>query len=163
MTIDAIRNTTQPSLAVVNARIWTGDIRRHWTDALFADGKRFSAVGSSAEIMKRVRSTTRVADARGMLVVPGLIDPHVHFLPGGMGLWSVLLRDAATPHECADRIARFARPRAAGAWIRNGDWDDERWGGALLSRAWIDADPRDHPVWVNRVDGHMALANSLAL
>ncbi|HEY7393743.1 MAG TPA: amidohydrolase family protein, partial [Gemmatimonadaceae bacterium] len=148
---------------MVNARIWTGDIRRHWAEALFADDERFTTVGSSAEVMKRVRPTTRVVDARGMLVVPGFIDAHVHFLAGGMGLSSVLLRDASTPREFADRIARFARTRPAGTWIRNGDWDHERWGGELPSRALIDADTPDHPVWVNRLDGHMALANTVAL
>ena len=163
MTTDANRSTTRPSLAVVNARIWTGDIRRHWTDALFADGERFTAVGSSAEVMKRVGPTTRVVDARGMLVVPGFIDAHIHFLAGGLGLSSVLLRDASTPREFAERIARFARTRPAGTWIRNGDWDHELWGGELPSRAWIDADTPDHPVWVNRLDGHMALANTAAL
>jgi hypothetical protein len=95
--------------------------------------------------------------------VPGFIDAHIHFLAGGMGLSSVLLRDASTPREFADRIARFARTRPAGTWIRNGDWDHERWGGELPSRALIDADTPDHPVWVNRLDGHMALANTVAL
>src|SRR5262245_21484828 len=163
MTTDASRNTTRHSLALVNGRIWTGDNRRHWTDALFADGPRFTVVGSSAEIMKRVRPDTRVVDARGMLIVPGFIDAHIHFLAGGLGLSSVAWRDASTPREFADRIARFARTRPAGTWIRNGDWDHELWGGELPSRTWIDAATPDHPVWVNRLDGHMALANTGAL
>ena len=50
-----------------------------------------------------------------------------------------------------------------GTWIMGGDWDHERWGGRLPERAWIDSVTPDHPVWVNRLDGHMALANSAAL
>jgi len=151
------------SLAVVNARVWTADSRRPWADALLTSGDQIATVGSSAEIMKRAQGTTRVIDAGGMLVVPGFIDAHIHFLEGGLGLSSVQLRDAATPDEFTRRVAEFARSRRAGTWIRNGDWDHELWGGELPRRDWIDAATPDHPVWVNRLDGHMSLANSAAL
>jgi predicted amidohydrolase YtcJ len=150
------------AIAIVNARVWTADDRRPWADALLTDGDRIVAVGSSAEVMKRARSA-RVIAGRGKLVVPGLIDAHIHFLMGGLGLSSVQLRDARTPSEFARRIAQFARKTPRGTWIRNGDWDHELWGGELPNRAWIDAETPDHPVWVNRLDGHMSLANSAAL
>src|SRR4030095_665554 len=63
----------------------------------------------------------------------------------------------------ADRLRRFAATRPAGAWITGGDWDHERWGGVLPTRDWIDYATPDHPVWISRLDGHMALANSRAL
>ena len=151
------------SLAIVNARVWTGDERRPWADALLTSGDRITQIGASAEVMKRVNATTRVLDARGMLVVPGFIDSHIHFLEGGLGLSSVQLRDAATPDEFAKRIAEFAATKSPGTWIRNGDWDHELWGGELPRREWIDGATPDHPVWVNRLDGHMSLANSVAL
>ena len=50
-----------------------------------------------------------------------------------------------------------------GTWITGGDWDHTLWGGELPRRDWIDAVTPNHPVWVNRLDGHMALANSAAL
>ncbi len=151
------------SLAIVNARVWTGDDRRRWADAVLTSGDRIAAVGSSAEIMKRVSASARVIDARGAFVAPGFIDSHIHFLLGGLGLASVQLRDAATRDEFVRRIAEFARTQPAGGWIRNGDWDHERWGGELPRREWIDGVTADHPVWLNRLDGHMALANSAAL
>jgi predicted amidohydrolase YtcJ len=150
------------SIAIVNARVWTADDRRRWADALLTSGERLVAVGSSAEVMKRAGSA-RVIDAGGRLVVPGFIDSHIHFLAGGLGLSSVQLRDASTPREFTRRIAEFARTRPSGTWIRNGDWDHERWGGELPRRDWIDAVTPEHPVWVNRLDGHMSLANSAAL
>jgi predicted amidohydrolase YtcJ len=152
-----------PTLVVVNARIWTADARRPWADGLAVAGDRITAVGSSAEMRKRAAGETRVVDARGMLVVPGFIDSHIHFLEGGFGLSSVQLRDARTPSEFVDRIAAYAAKIPVGTWITHGDWDHERWGGELPRRDWIDAATPSHPVWVRRLDGHMSLANGAAL
>jgi predicted amidohydrolase YtcJ len=102
-------------------------------------------------------------NARGAFVVPGFIDSHIHFLAGGLGLSSVQLRDASSPAVFARRIAEFAGRAPAGTWIRNGDWDHELWGGELPRKEWIDDETPNHPVWVRRLDGHMALANSAAL
>jgi len=151
------------TLAIVNARVWTGDTARPWADAIAIAGDTIAAVGSSAELRKRLPTTARVIDAKGGMVTPGFIDAHVHFLTGGFALASVPLRDAATPEEFVQRIATHARALPAGTWIQNGDWDHENWGGELPTRAWIDSVTPDHPVWINRLDGHMALANGAAL
>jgi predicted amidohydrolase YtcJ len=152
-----------PEIAVVNARVWTGDARRPWADALVASGGRIVQVGSSAEARKLTGPSTRVVDAGGALVVPGFNDAHVHFIEGGFRLSSVQLRDARTPAEFARRIADFAATVPAGTWIVGGDWDHEQWGGDLPQREWIDSLTPDHPVWVSRLDGHMALANTAAM
>lgn len=154
---------TAPTLAVVNARVWTGDSRRPWADAVAAAGDRIVAIGSGAEVRKLTTTQTRVIDARGMMLVPGFIDTHVHFLTGGLGLASVQLRDARTPAEFIARIKAYAATLPAGAWITEGNWDHEQWGGELPRRDWIDSVTPNNPVWINRLDGHMNLANSLAL
>ena len=151
------------SLAIVNARIWTGDPRRPWADAVAVRGERVFAVGSSAEIRKMSSTSTRVIDAAGHMLVPGFHDAHVHFIDGGFRLASVQLRDARTPAEFIARIKAFAATLPTGAWITGGDWDHERWGGELPTRAWIDSITPANPVWVNRLDGHMSLANGAAL
>jgi predicted amidohydrolase YtcJ len=97
------------------------------------------------------------------MVVPGFIDSHVHFLTGGAGLASVQLRDARTPAEFVRRIAAYAATLPAGAWITEGNWDHEQWGGELPRRDWIDSVTPNNPVWINRLDGHMSLANGAAL
>jgi hypothetical protein len=152
-----------PTLAVVNARVWTGDPRRPWADALAANGEHIALVGTSAEVKKLVRPSTRVIDATGMMVVPGFIDSHVHFVSGGFGLSSVQLRDAKTPAEFIKRIKAYALTLPPGAWITEGNWDHEQWGGELPRRDWIDSITPNNPVWINRLDGHMSLANSAAL
>lgn len=152
-----------PTLAVVNARIWTGDPKQPWADALAAAGDRLVVVGRSAEVKKMITASTRVIDAHGMMVAPGFIDSHVHFIDGGLGLSSVQLRDAATPAEFIRRIKGYAATLPKGAWITQGNWDHERWGGELPRKEWIDSVTPDNPVWINRLDGHMSLANSAAL
>jgi hypothetical protein len=152
-----------PTLAVVNARVWTGDEARPWADALAVTNDRISLVGTSAAVKKLVTPATRVIDAQGMMVVPGFIDSHVHFIAGGFGLASVQLRDAKTPAEFIRRIKAYAATIPQGTWITEGNWDHEQWGGELPRRDWIDSVTPNNPVWINRLDGHMGLANSAAL
>lgn len=143
--------------------VWTGVPGQPMAEAIAVDDGRILAVGTSEEIRGHVASGTRVVELDGRMVLPGFIDSHTHFIPGGFQLSSVDLRDAATPEEFARRIGEFAETLPPGSWITGGDWDHEMWGGALPHRDWIDALTPEHPVLVSRLDGHMALANSLAL
>ncbi|MDH4063901.1 MAG: amidohydrolase [Acidobacteriota bacterium] len=150
------------TLAIVNARVWTGDLANPNAEAVAIAGERIAAVGTNEEI-GRLAGAAEAFDAGGQFLVPGFIDSHVHFLDGGSRLASVQLRDATTRDEFVSRIGAFARTVPAGTWITGGDWDHTLWGGELPRRDWIDAVTPNHPVWVNRLDGHMALANSAAL
>jgi len=151
------------TLAVVNARIWTGNPQRPWADAIAVRGDRIAAVGSSAEIRKLAGASSQLIDAHGHMLVPGFNDAHVHIISAGRGLSSVKLRDASTPAEFIARIKAYAKTIPKGAWITDGDWDHTLWGGELPTRQWIDSVSPDNPVWVTRLDGHMSLANSAAL
>jgi predicted amidohydrolase YtcJ len=150
------------SLAVVNARVWTGQSSAPWAEAIAVSGDKITAVGTNEEIRKLSSAITPI-DAGGQLVLPGFIDTHVHFVDGGFRLASVQLRDARTREEFVTRIQAFAATVEAGTWITGGDWDHSLWGGALPRRDWIDGVTPNHPVWINRLDGHMSLANSAAL
>jgi predicted amidohydrolase YtcJ len=121
-------------------------------------------VGANAEIQKLVSSSTRVIDLHGKLALPGFIDDHTHFMYGGFQLLSVDLRDARTQAEFARRIGEQARKLGPGRWITGGNWDHELWPGAPLpTRELIDGVTQQNPVFVSRLDGHMGLANSVAL
>jgi predicted amidohydrolase YtcJ len=151
-------------LVIVNANVRTMDKERPSAGAVAVYGNRIAAVGTTEEIRKLAGGRTRVIDAQGALVLPGFNDAHVHFIEGGGHLASVQLRDAASPSEFAARIRRFASKTPKGRWITGGDWDHERWPGAPLpTKELIDEFTPDHPVFVNRLDGHMSLANSVAL
>lgn len=150
-------------LVVVGGRVWTGDPANPWAEAVAVRGERIVAVGPREEIDALRGEGTRVVDATGGLVTPGFIDAHVHFLDGGERLASVQLRDAGTPEEFARRIGQFAETVPPGTWILGGDWDHTLWGGELPRRDWIDSLTSEHPVFVQRLDGHMGLANTAAL
>jgi hypothetical protein len=153
-----------PDLIIVNAVVHTMDPKQPLAEAVAIYGNRIVSVGTSKEVKRMAGPSTRVIDAQKRAVLPGFNDAHVHFLSGGFQLASVDLRDAATPQEFAERIRRFGSKLPAGRWITGGDWDHERWPDTKLpTKELIDSFTPETPVFVNRLDGHMALANSLAL
>jgi predicted amidohydrolase YtcJ len=154
----------QPADLVVYGRVWTGDSARPWAQAVAMERDRIVAVGESAAVARRVGADTKVLANGKAMVVPGFMDGHAHFIYGGFQLASVDLRDAESPAEFIARIKRFAAKLRPGEWITGGDWDHERWPGTPLpERTWIDSVTPNNPVFVSRLDGHMALANSAAL
>jgi predicted amidohydrolase YtcJ len=168
----AMLNTTAPAkpsalapdLVIINAAVHTMDEAHPAAGAVAVSGNHIAAIGSTAEIRALAGPETRVIDAAGKLVLPGFNDAHVHFLMGGFSLANVDLRDASSTAELARRLGEYAKKLPKGRWILGGDWDHEKWPGAPLpTKEMIDAATPDHPVFVNRLDGHMALANSLAL
>lgn len=152
------------SLVLLNGKIWTVNDAQPLAEAVACLGSRIVAVGSNGEIRKWVGPGAEVIDLGGKLVLPGFNDAHVHFFSGGEDLASVQLRDAKSEDEFRKRIAEFAAKQPAGRWVTGGGWDHENWTPARLpTRQLIDAVSAGHPVFVNRLDGHMALANSQAL
>src|SRR5512135_617408 len=153
-----------PADLIVLGRVWTGDTAQPRAGGIAVRGGTIVAVGSAREVRRLRGERTRVVDAGDHTVLPGLGDAHTHFIDGGFQLLSVDLRDADSPAEFIRRLAEFARRQPRGRWILGGDWDHERWPGAPLPRReWIDSVTRDNPVFVSRLDGHMGVANSLAL
>jgi len=152
-----------PETIYTNGLVWTGVPFQATAEAIAVRDGTIVAVGSAAAVAKLAGPATRTVDLGGRFVVPGLMDTHTHFLPGGFQLASVDLRGAASREEVVRRLGEFAKGLPKGRWITGGGWDHEAWGGELPTREWIDAVTPDHPVFVNRLDGHMALANSIAL
>ncbi|HEY3056379.1 MAG TPA: amidohydrolase [Thermoanaerobaculia bacterium] len=152
------------NLILVNGRIWTGDQSKPFVDAVAVEGDRIVAVGTTADILAKAPRDAQRIDLHGRLAVPGFIDDHVHFIDGGFELSRVQLRDAASPQEFARRISEFAKRAGKRAWIIGGQWDEQLWKPYTLpARQMIDAVTPDNPVFVSRLDGHMALANSVTL
>jgi predicted amidohydrolase YtcJ len=126
-------------------------------------GGKIIAVGTSAEIRRHQGSATRVIDLKRRLILPGFIDNHTHFMSGGFQLQSVDLRYAKNEREFSELIRQRAE-KYPGRWITRGDWDHDNWpGGNLPTKKLVDPYTPKTPVFVNRYDGHMALANSYVL
>jgi hypothetical protein len=152
------------SLVLLNGNIHTMDPAMPRAEAVAVIGSRIVDVGGDDEVRKWAGAGTRVVDLDGRLLLPGFNDAHVHFYQGGRSLASVQLRSARSPEEFRERIAAFAAKLPAGRWILNGEWDHENWSPARLpTRQLIDGVTGDRPVFVSRLDGHMGLANTLAL
>jgi predicted amidohydrolase YtcJ len=151
-------------LIIRNAKIWTVDPAHPEADAVAILGDRIVAVGSNSEVEAWRGPATRSVDAGGKRLLPGFNDAHVHFTDGGAQLDNVELNDATSAQEFARRIAERAAKTSQGEWVLGGDWDETKWTPARLpSKELIDAATPHVPVAVNRYDGHMILANSLAL
>jgi len=151
------------SLVITNARIWTGNVAEPWAEAMAVNADTIVFVGDEASCKKFISDSTEIVDAGAQLIVPGFIDSHVHFLDGGYSLQAVQLREVSSKKEFIDRIAEYAKTLPQGVWISGGIWNHQNWGGELPEASWIDSVTPNNPVWLNRIDGHMGLANSLAL
>ena len=154
----------QVDLVVTHARVWTENPQQREAEAFAVASHHIVAVGTSAEIEKLAGPQTKVLDLHEQRVVPGFNDAHVHMFWGGQSLASVQLRDVTSREQFVQRVRDDAAKRPAGEWIVDGNWDEEKWTPAELpTHEWIDAVTPNNPVWVNRSDGHMMLANALAM
>ncbi len=145
-----------------NARVWTGAPAHPWSDAIALRGNRIVALGAQAS-RSLARRDTRSIDLGGALVVPGMMDNHTHFIMGSKMLTQVDLLAVKTRQQLVDTLAKGAAALPGGKWLEGVGWDEQRWGGELPNRSWIDAVTPNTPVSIGRTDGHNLFLNSVAL
>ena len=151
-------------LIVTGGRIYTVDDTRPIVEAFAVSKGHFVFVGTTRDAMLFKGPQTRVLDVHGATVYPGFIDAHAHMLGLGLALSSVDLVGAPSYEDVVSRVVARARTVPAGQWITGNGWDQNRWPvkefptNGALSRA-----VPDHPVVLDRVDGHALLANAAAM
>jgi predicted amidohydrolase YtcJ len=151
-------------LILINGKIYTLEANHPWANSCAIKDGKFIAVGEKREMQKLKGPATKVIDLKHRLVLPGFNDAHVHFSDGGFYLLGIDLRDAKDEQEFVKRIQDYAAKLDSGEWILGGNWDHEAWPSKKHpARELIDAVTKNNPVFVQRLDGHIALANSLAL
>jgi predicted amidohydrolase YtcJ len=147
-----------------NAKIYTADEAKPRAEAVAIRGDRIAAVGSSADILKLKGAATKVVDAQGAAILPGIHDSHGHFTNLGASLQVLRLRGTASWEEIVGMVRRRAASARPGEWIQGRSWDQNDWpvkefpNHEMLSNA-----APNNPVYLTRVDGHAAMVNKAAL
>jgi predicted amidohydrolase YtcJ len=162
--LTACSSKKEANLVLTKGKIWTVNPKQPWAEAIAVYGEKIIAVGSNKEIEQYISEKTAVIDLNGKLVLPGLIDSHTHFMQGGQLLLQIDLRSAKSEEDFASKIKEYAESLPPGDWILGGNWDEESWPSRKLpAKEIIDPYTSENPVLIGRYDGHLSLANSLAL
>ncbi len=146
-----------------NGVIWTGHNDAPSATAMVIDKEKFIFVGDDVEALNMALEDTELINLEGRFVTPGFIDNHVHFISGGLQLSRINLNGVSSKIEFQQRIADFDKILSEDSWMIGGNWDHEMWGGEYPDKSWIDDVVPNRPIFLDRLDGHMALANSKAL
>lgn len=151
-------------LIVTNARIYTADDARPRVEALAVRGGRIAFIGSAREAEALRGPATRVVDAGGETVIPGMVDAHAHFAGLAETLRSVDLTGTRSQAEAVARVVARASTLPPGTWIQGRGWDQNAWGDTRFpTHDPLSAAVPGHPVYLTRVDGHAAWVNAAAM
>jgi len=154
------------SKAFINGKIYTVNEKQPYAEAVIVEKNKIKFVGSISEARKFIDSQTEVIDLEGKLMLPGFNDSHLHFISGGNYLLGINLRPALSKEEFVEIIKNYIEERSLPetTWVTGGRWDHELWSDKTLpTKELIDSVSENTPVFVSRIDGHMGLANSIAL
>src|SRR5712692_4280776 len=151
-------------LLLLNGNIYTGDSAHPRVEAVAIQGERIVATGTTAEMRAYRGQRTQVVDLGGAFAMPGFNDSHVHLASGGEGKLTVQLDGAGSLQEFQQRIRERLKDYKPEEWITGQGWDHTLWPTRKFpSRQDLDAVSNEHPMYFDRVDGHIAVANSQAL
>lgn len=153
----------QMKTAFVNGKIYTVNEKQPLAETVIVEKNKIIFVGSNDEAKKLIDANTNIVDLKGKLMLPGFIDDHVHLISGGFYLLGIDLRPANSTTEFR-KILKAYVDKYPNKWITGGYWDHEKWEkNELPTKEMIDDISSNTPVFVERLDGHMGLANSYAL
>jgi predicted amidohydrolase YtcJ len=151
-------------LIVTNAHIYTVDDNHPFVEALAVRDGRVQFVGSAREAMLLRGPSTRVIDAAGKTVIPGMVDAHAHLFEVGEFLRNIDLRNTTSYDEIVNIIAARVKETPSGRWVLGRAWDQNKWGDTRFpTHEALSRISPNNPVVLTRVDGHALLANSAAM
>lgn len=156
-------------MVLLDGRVFVADAALTEHEAIAIRGDRVLAVGDADWIGTMIGPRTRVVALNGRLVTPGFNDTHMHLASGGVSMLEVVLQGATSIEEVMSRVRAAAAQAAPGEWITGRGWDQTRMPPeALGTGGWptkeaLDRAAPDHPVYLRRVDGHVAWVNTRAL
>ncbi|HEY4741284.1 MAG TPA: amidohydrolase [Candidatus Acidoferrales bacterium] len=151
-------------LVLKNGDIYTGSVEHPRAQAIAIRGEWIISTGSDSEIAAFIGPKTRVIDLHGAFAMPGFNDAHVHLVGGGIAKLRLDLEGVRSITELQQRICERLKDFATGEWIVGRGWDHTLWADKKFpTRADLDEVSREHPMFFERVDGHVAVVNSRAL
>ena len=151
-------------IAILNSRIYTGDPAKPWAEALHIKDGRIAAVGGNADVKATSGKGAQVFELPGRLVVPGIVDAHLHFVSFGFYLERVDLRDLTSIAACRERVKAAVAQKQPGEWILGRGWNEHIWTDRREPCAKdLDDIAPNHPVMLTRCCGHSVWLNSLAM
>lgn len=160
--LGACSSKEQADLLIHHAKIYTVDSSFSIAEAVVIKDGKFLAVGSNDEILRHY-TATQVIDAQGKTILPGLIDAHCHFYGYGKGLQELNLVGTTSFQDVTNKLVAFSKEHPNG-WLIGRGWDQNDWATKEFPNNQIlDSLFPDRPVFLERIDGHAALANSYAL
>ncbi len=134
------------------------------SEALAVRGDRILAVGTRDEIMKLKGPETKIVDLDGHFVMPGFNDAHMHLASAGLEKMNVNLVGVKTLDEFRDRLRAKCEAAGPEEWVVGEGWDETLWPVKALPTRWdLDEVSGKHAVYLERVDGHIGVANTRAL
>ena len=163
--LPAQRPATPPAdLIVTNARIYTVDDAHPLATGLAVRDGRVLFVGSEREALSLRGPATRMVDAGGKTIVPGIVDAHAHLLGLGFTLSDVQLFDTRSFDQVVEKVVARLNGAPAGRWIHGRGWDQNKWGDTRFPthEALSKVSP-NNPIVLTRVDGHAIIANAVAM
>ena len=151
-------------VVLTNGNIYTVDVRMGRVEAIAITRGKIAAVGTAEEMQHWVGPETKVIDLEGKFVMPGFNDAHTHLANAGQGSLSVNVEGTRSIAEFQQRIRARLSEFEPGTWVVGRGWDHSLWEeNRMPTKADLDAVSTSHPMFFTRVDGHSAVANSLAL
>ena len=151
-------------MVILGGQVRTMDKLNPIAQAVAVAGDRIIAVGTDEEISELITPSAAVIYADGRLVLPGFNDAHLHFVGGGSALAELDLTGVAEPAAIRDRIRLAAENTPPGEWIIGRGWDHTLFNaGRWPNKSLLDQAAPRRPVFLTRVDGHVAWVNSAAL
>ena len=133
-------------------------------EAIAVRGDRIQAVGKAIDIEKLKGPETEMVDLGGHFLMPGFNDAHLHLDDGGTTKLSVDCTGVKSLEELRARVDKKVAESKAGDWILGSGWDETLWPVKVTPTRWdLDEVSGGHPVFLVRIDGHIAVANTRAL
>lgn len=163
-------NVIEADVIYIHGNIYTGVVGNHESaeieraSAMALRGDRILEVGKEADILGHKTTSTRLLDLKGAFVMPGFNDAHLHLAAAGVQKLDVDLTGVKDLEEFRRRLAEHVQTAKPGEWVLGGGWDETLWRDKTLPSRWdLDEVSSGHPVILDRVDGHIAVANTRAL